>query len=117
MLDAVIVGGSAAGLSAALYLGRFRRQVVVFDTQQPANRFSHAAHGLFTRDGTPPAELVAIGKEQLRQYETVQIHNAAVTAIVPDGAHFNVTAADGTIYSARKILLATGLKDTLPTIS
>ncbi len=117
MLDAVIVGGSAAGLSAALYLGRFRRRVVVFDTQQPANRFSHAAHGFFTRDGVDPADLVAIGREQLAPYEKVEIQNRAVTSIVPDGEHFVVTLADGETVTARKVLLATGLNDTLPPIA
>lgn len=116
-LDAVIVGGSAAGLSAALYLGRFRRHVVVFDTQQPANRFSHASHGFLTRDGVSPAELVAIGREQLAQYETVEIQQRAVVAIEPESPHFRVTLADGETLMARKILLATGLKDELPAIA
>lgn len=116
MLDVAIIGGGVAGLSAALYLGRFRRQVVIFDTQRPANRFSHAAHGFFTRDGAPPSELLAIGREQLRPYDTVRFQSSEVTQITPDGSHFNLTTADGEDYQARKVLLATGLKDTLPEI-
>lgn len=115
-LDVIIVGGSAAGLSAALYLGRFRRRVVVFDTQQPANRFSHASHGFLTRDGVSPTELVAIGREQLAKYPTVTIQQREVVAIEPQSPHFRVTLADGETLTARKILLATGLKDALPAI-
>jgi thioredoxin reductase len=116
LLDVAIIGGGVAGLSAALVLGRFRRQVAIFDTQQQANRFSHAAHGFFTRDGVPPAELIAIGREQLRPYETVQFQVSEVTQIVPEQDHFSVATADGIVYQARKILLATGLRDTLPAI-
>ena len=115
-LDVVIVGSSAAGLSAALYLGRFRRRVIVFDTQKPANRFSNASHSFFTRDGVAPSDLVAIGREQLARYETVEIQNGEVSTIAPEGEHFMVTLADGSSYRTRKVLLATGLKDTLPAI-
>lgn len=116
MLDAVIIGGGAAGLTAALYLGRFRRKVVVVDAGKQANRVSHAAHGFFTRDGTPPAELIRIGQEQLRPYETVSLRSGAVTAITPDDQHFQITLADGTTLDSRKVLLATGLKDALPPV-
>jgi thioredoxin reductase len=117
MFDAIIVGGSTAGLSAALYLGRFRRNVLIIDSQKPANRFSHASHGFFTRDGVSPTELVAIGREQLAKYETITFQVGEVTQIQPEQQHFAVTLADGSRYSARKILLATGMKDTLSAIN
>lgn len=63
MLDTVIVGGSSAGLSAALVLGRALRKVVVIDDQKPCNRFSHASHGFLTRDGVHPSELVQIAHQ------------------------------------------------------
>ncbi len=116
MCDVIIVGGSTAGLSAAVYLGRFRRKVLIIDSQKPANRFSHAAHGFFTRDGVSPAELVAIGREQLQPYETVTLQVGEVTGVVPDGQHFTVTLADGSTHSTRKVLLATGMRDELPAI-
>lgn len=116
MLDAVIIGGGAAGLTAALYLGRFRRRVVVLDTGTQANRVSHAAHGFFTRDGTPPTELIQIGQAQLRPYETVSLQMRAVTAITPDEGYFRITLDNGSGLTTRKVLLATGLKDTLPAI-
>jgi thioredoxin reductase len=116
MLDAVIIGGGAAGLTAALYLGRFRRRVVVVDTGKQANRVSHAAHGFFTRDGTAPSELIRIGREQLRAYETVSLQSNEVIEISPNEKHFSITLDDGSSLTTRKVLLATGLKDTLPSV-
>ncbi len=115
-MDAIIIGGGVAGLSAAVYLGRFRRDVLVIDAQQPANRFSHAAHGFFTRDGMNPGELLAIGREQLQKYETVQIQNGEVASIVQDGDGFRLALTDGKTYQTGKVLLALGLKDQLPAI-
>lgn len=116
MLDVVIIGGGAAGLTAALSLGRFRRKVVVFDTGKQANRVSHAAHGFFTRDGVSPAELIRIGHEELQQYDTVSIQQRAVTTITPEDGHFIITLDDGDTVTTRKVLLATGLKDELPSV-
>jgi len=81
MYDVIIVGGSAAGLSAALVLGRFRRHVLICDHQKPRNAPAEAAHNFFTRDGTPPAELLRIGREQLRPYATVEHCLAEVVSI------------------------------------
>jgi thioredoxin reductase len=116
MLDVVIIGGGAAGLTAALYLGRFRRKVILFDTGKQSNRVSHAAHGFFTRDGVSPSELVSIGREQLGSYETVRLESLRVTAIRPDDKRFRISLEDGSELSSRKVLLATGLKDILPSM-
>src|SRR5689334_13068057 len=104
MLDAVIVGGSSAGLSAALILGRSLRNVVVIDDQMPCNRFSHASHGFLTRDGTHPAELLRIGYEQLEQYSTVALQVATVLRIEKSDAGFEITSSDDTKLQARTIL-------------
>jgi thioredoxin reductase len=117
MLDVVIIGGGAAGLTAALYLGRFRRKVVLFDTSKQANRVSHAAHGFFTRDGTPPSELIKVGLEQLQPYETVSVQNCEVKTIRPENDFFHLTLEDGSSVQTRKVLLATGLKDELPPVT
>jgi thioredoxin reductase len=90
-----------------------RRHVIVFDTGQPCNRFSHASHGFLTRDGVAPAELLQISRDQLTQYTTITLRSEAVTEIVPQTDSFRVeTGTDS--FSARKILLATGLRDELP---
>ena len=117
MVDVLIVGGSVAGLSAATYLGRMRRQVVVVDSGKPCNRFSHASHGFFSRDGVDPAELLQIGRAQLQRYPTVTLQAGLVTAIQPQPDGFRVTLDDGTTIATRKVLLAMGLRDHLPALA
>ncbi|MEA2203883.1 MAG: hypothetical protein QOE77_659 [Blastocatellia bacterium] len=116
ILDVVIVGAGPAGLSAALILGRCRRRVAVFDAGHPRNAASHALHGYLTRDGIKPAELLRIGREQLRQYETIELISAEVTAAkrVADG--FEVTVDNTRQVFSRKLLLTTGVVDHLPEI-
>lgn len=114
--EAAIIGGSAAGLAAALTLGRTLRKTVVFDTGAPRNEPSPHAHNFFTRDGTPPSELLRIGREQLKPYNTVSLRNARVTKAQKQDNIFVLTLEDGTTVSTRKVILATGLKDILPEI-
>ncbi|MCX6047827.1 MAG: NAD(P)/FAD-dependent oxidoreductase [Chloroflexi bacterium] len=117
MLDVVVVGGSVAGLSAALYLGRSLRQTVVVDEGKPANRFSHASHGFLTRDGVAPGELLQMAREQLQPYETVTFQTQKVTEILPQTDHFLVKLLDDTTLTTRKVLLAMGLRDGLPPLA
>lgn len=116
MLDVFIVGGGAAGLSAALVLGRMRRNVLIGDSGEPRNKPSSGVHGFLSRDGIPPAELLQISREQLQPYATVQSKHGQVTTINPVESHFEITLSDGAQYQARKIILATGVKDELPEI-
>ncbi len=81
MLDTLIIGGSSAGLSAALVLGRSLRDVVVIDDQKPCNRFSRASHGFLTRDGVPPSELLEIAYQQLAQYSTITLKIGSALSI------------------------------------
>lgn len=111
--EVIIVGGSAAGLSAALLLGRSLRRVLVIDNGKPANRQTPHSHSFLTRDGIAPAELNAIARQQALAYPTVQvIDDTAITAIKQDG-RFSVITASGNTYMAGRIVLATGLKDEL----
>jgi thioredoxin reductase len=114
MLDTVIVGGSSAGLSAALILGRSLREVVVIDDQKPCNRFSQASHGFLTRDGTSPADLLHSAYEQLERYSSVVLKTATVLRIEKIDAGFEIRSSDASKLQARKVLLATGLHDELP---
>lgn len=117
MFDVLIVGGSVAGLSAATYLGRMRRQILVMDSGKPCNRVSHASHGFLTRDGVDPAELLRIGREQVQAYPTVQLRSGLVTAIQPQADGFVVTLETGESMATRKVLLAMGLRDHLPELA
>jgi thioredoxin reductase len=115
MYDVIVVGAGPAGLSAALMLGRSRRRVLVCDTGRPRNAASQAMHGYLTRDGIAPRDFLAIAREELRQYVTVELRDIEVTAAAcgPD-SRFHVTLADGTRCASRKLLLATGVVDNLP---
>jgi thioredoxin reductase len=113
--DVVIIGGASAGLSAALMLGRARRRVLVLDTGLPRNRVAPHMHGVLGRDGTSPLQLVADGRKELERYG-VQVRQARVTDVIvnPDG--YTVVTSNGDREPARRVLIATGMRDRLPPI-
>jgi thioredoxin reductase len=111
--DVLIVGGGPAGLSAALVLGRCRRKVLVVDAGRPRNARSPAVHGFFTRDGTPPGELLAIGRAQLAPYD-VDVVEDAIVGVSREGRGFSAVTASGAEIRARKLLVATGMRDVMP---
>ena len=117
MKDVVVVGGGAAGLSAALVLGRSRRRTLVVDAGAPRNAPSPSAHSCFTRDGTPPAELLRIGRAQLEPYDSVRLVNDRVTSVQIGDDAFIVGLAEGGDVKARRVLLAVGVRDILPDIA
>lgn len=115
--DAVVIGGGPAGLSAALYLGRARRRALVVDTGQPRNAKSHASHGVFTRDGMPPNDLLAEGRRQLGTYPTIEFQRTAAVGSSVTRTGFEVRLEGGaTIIRSRRLVLACGLRDELPPI-
>lgn len=109
-IDCVIVGGGAAGLSAALVLGRARRRTLVVDAGQQSNRAAHGIGGLLGSDGRPPAELYAHGRGELAAYPSVEVRDGEVIDAVPIDGGFTVELADGTRVDTRTILLATGME-------
>ncbi len=114
--DVCVVGGSAAGLAAALQLGRQRRSVIVVDAGEPRNRPAAHTHGFLSRDGVSPAELLAAGREEVRGYGG-EILSGRVTDVSRAGdGGFRVRLASGHAVVARRVLAATGLVDELPDI-
>jgi thioredoxin reductase len=116
LLDVIIVGGGPAGLSAALVLGRCRRRAILFDAGHPRNEASHALHGYLTRDGISPADFLKIGREQLAPYDTIELRHVKVVDAERGDCRFTATVEGGERFSARMLLLATGLVDELPQI-
>jgi thioredoxin reductase len=114
--DVVVVGGGAAGLSAALVLGRARRRVAVIDAGAPRNAPAAHMQGFLTRDGMLPADLLTVGREEADGYGVVLVEGA-VTGIVNEGpSGFRVVLGESRSVSARRLLVATGLRDELPDI-
>ena len=113
VFDVAVIGGGPAGLSAALVLGRCRRKVAVFDDHSPRNEQARETHGFFTHDGTPPLELLRLGRKDLAPYD-VRLVDAHVDSVVRRDALFEIQAENEPVVHARKLLLATGLRDRLP---
>jgi thioredoxin reductase len=116
IVDCAILGGGPAGLNAALVLGRARRRVLVFDDNHPRNAITQESHGFLTRDGVKPNEFRAIAHQELRKYPSVEMQPVRVTALRKASDAFDITTEKGDVFSAKTILLATGLKEILPTI-
>jgi thioredoxin reductase len=113
--DVIIVGGGPAGLSAALVLGRCRRSVLVIDAGHPRNFASRAAHNFLTRDGIPPHQLLRLGREEIAAYG-VEFRQGVVADARCLSPGFRVEMLSGESATSRKILLATGVTDTIPDI-
>lgn len=131
--DAIVIGGSFAGLSAAMQLARARRRVCVVDAGKPRNRFAAASHGFFGQDGEPPLAMIEQARRNLLAYPTVTLRQGTVVsatvqhsadasaASLTSPSGFDVVLDDGagalTTLAARKLVLAFGVKDGLPDIA
>lgn len=114
--DVAIIGGSFAGLSAALQLARARRSVTVLDAGEPRNRFAAASHGFLTQDGAKPTEMLAEARRQLTAYPTARFVETRAERASGVADAFSVTLREGGEISARRIILAHGVSDSLPDI-
>jgi thioredoxin reductase len=109
-LDCIVVGGGAAGLSAALVLGRARRSTLLVDAGEPSNGIAEGIGGLLGQDGRPPADLYAQGRDELSKYPSVEVRaGEAIDAERANGS-FRVGLADGSHVTASRLLLATGME-------
>jgi thioredoxin reductase len=114
--DVIIIGGSFAGLSAALQLARARRRILVLDSGKPRNRFAQFAHGLFGHDGQPPSAILANARSQLLCYGTVSFAEGLATHAGKSGEGYTVTDDSGAVHTSSRLILATGVSDDLSTI-
>ncbi|MBM7703747.1 FAD-dependent oxidoreductase [Metabacillus iocasae] len=116
LFDCIVIGGGAAGLNAALVLGRSRRNTLIIDENQPRNRVTRESHGFLSRDGIKPEEFKKISLEQLKKYPNVRYDQDRVENVVKFAAAFEVTTKEGNVYRSKKVIFATGMKDQLPSI-
>jgi thioredoxin reductase len=116
MYDVIIIGGSYAGLAAALQLGRARRQVLVLDAGQRRNRSVSHSHGFLSNDGVPPGQIAAKGKAEVLAYPTVKWRDESVLELRATANGFAAKTASGE-HLARRLILATGVVDDIPAIA
>jgi len=114
--DVAVVGGSAAGLAAALQLGRQRRSVIVVDAGEPRNAPAAHMHGYLGREGLPPSELTTFGREEVRSYGGEVLSGRVTRVVRSDDDRFRLELVGGHSIVARRVLAATGLVDELPDI-
>ncbi|WP_375287097.1 NAD(P)/FAD-dependent oxidoreductase [Sphingomonas sp.] len=114
--DIAVIGGSYAGLSAAIYAARGRRSVAVIDAGRPRNRFSPESHGFFGQDGATGAAMLARARADLARYPAVELIAGTATAATADDGLFMVSVADRAPIRVAKLILATGINDILPDV-
>ncbi|QMW05484.1 NAD(P)/FAD-dependent oxidoreductase [Spirosoma foliorum] len=114
--DVIIIGGSYAGLSAAMALGRSIRTVLIIDDGQPCNKQTPHSHNLITQDGETPAAIAEKARQQVLAYPTVQLKEGLVVSVTGVSNQFEVVTGANQRFTARKILFATGLRDQLPSL-
>lgn len=114
--EVIIIGGSYAGLSTALTLGRSLRKTLIIDAGKPCNRQTPHSHNFLTQDGSTPQEISEIAKKQVSKYNTIKFYEglAIVGKKVSEG--FEIITSLGDTFKAKKLVFATGIKDLMPTI-
>lgn len=114
--EVIIIGGSYAGLSAALTLGRSLRKVLVIDSDKPCNRQTPHSHNFLTQDGKSPKEISAIAKQQVEKYKTVRFLNTIAVNGTKTEDGFKITTQRNESFVSKKLIFATGVKDIMPAI-
>lgn len=115
MYDVIIIGGSYAGLAAAMPLARARKRILIIDAGERRNRFAQRSHGFLGQDGKEAAAIAQIGKAELLAYPSVTWLDGLATAARPQAGEFVVTV-NGSEHEGRKLILALGVKDELPAL-
>ncbi|MCW1960879.1 NAD(P)/FAD-dependent oxidoreductase [Chryseobacterium viscerum] len=114
--DVIIIGGSYSGLSAGMSLGRSLRNVLIIDNGKPCNRQTPHSHNFVTHDGKTPAEIARLAKEDVEKYNTVRFYSGTVVKTVKTTGGFEIEISSGEKFYAKKLILASGVKDMMPDI-
>lgn len=114
--DVIIIGGSYAGLSAAMALGRSMRNVLIIDSGLPCNRQTPHSHNFITQDGEKPNVIAEKAKAQVLNYDTVKFHSGLVVSGKKVERGFVINTERGEVFKAKKLIFATGIKDAMPDI-
>lgn len=114
--DLIVVGGSFAGLSAAIQAGRARRNVLVIDAGQPRNRFAEHSHGFLGQDGRAPGAILDDARRQLLAYPTARVVAGLANKAAAAGSGFEIMTDRGETFGAARLVLATGVRDILPDV-
>jgi thioredoxin reductase len=114
--EAIIIGGSYAGLAAAMSLGRALKDILVIDSGKPCNRQTPYSHNFLTQDGTAPREIAERAKKQVSAYKNVKFYNGIATSGKKVEKGFEITTGIGDIFFAKKLIFATGINDQSPNI-
>ena len=116
IFDVIIIGGSYSGLAAGMALGRALRKVLIIDSGKPCNAQTPHSHNFLTQDGQAPGEIAAKAKEQVEKYETVKFYSGKATNGIQIESGFQIKTEAGDIFTAKKLLFASGVKDVMPDI-
>lgn len=114
--DVIIIGGSYAGLAAAMALGRASKQVLIIDDGRPCNRQTPYSHNFLTQDGKSPAGISQLGREQVSSYPTISFESELATQAARRADRFEVRTQSGRLFLAKAPIFATGIKDLTPDI-
>lgn len=114
--EVIIIGGSYAGLSCAMALGRSLRNILIIDSEKPCNIQTPHSHNFLTQDGKTPQEISTIAKHQVEKYETVKFYNGLATNGTKTAQGFEITTDTKDKFTAKKLIFATGIKDIMPDI-
>lgn len=114
--DVIVIGGSYAGLSAAMALGRSLQHTLIIDSGKPCNRYTPHAHNFITYDGAVPGDIAAKARNQVLQYDTIKYFQDVATKGMKTETGFEISTQSGETFSAGKLIFATGVKDIFPTI-
>lgn len=114
--EVIIIGGSYAGLSAAMALGRSLRNVLIIDGGKPCNRQTPHSHNFLTHDGSTPTDISKIAKSQVTKYNSIQFYDGFAVSAKKNNKGFEITTSTFDVFTAKKLVLATGVKDLMPDI-